>query len=100
MTRAGPERLIAATTEGLFESGDGGATWAKIGPFKVLVTAAVAPTDANMIYAITPGAYNVYRSLDAGRTWPGSGTPTAEAAPAAEDGDATPMSTATPGPKP
>ncbi|MBK6769683.1 MAG: exo-alpha-sialidase [Ardenticatenales bacterium] len=109
MTRAGPEpgeRLVAATTDGLFESGDGGATWAKFGPFKQLVTAAVAPTDPNMIYAITPGAYNVYRSKDGGVTWPGSGTPTAAAAPAATatgattGGDATPMATTVPGPRP
>lgn len=90
IARAGAGRLVAATSEGLFESVDGGASWTKFGPFKLLATMAVAPGDDQMIFAITPGAYNVFRSLDGGRTWPGSGTPSATPFPA---GDATPLPT-------
>ncbi|MEO8084883.1 MAG: sialidase family protein, partial [Ardenticatenales bacterium] len=90
IARAGAGRLVAATTEGMFESTDGGARWTKFGPFKVLATMAVAPSDASMIFAITPGAFNVFRSLDGGASWPGSGTPSATPFPA---GDATPLPT-------
>ncbi len=83
--------LFAATGEGLFRSGDGGASWLPLGPFKTLVTIAVAPNDGQVITAITPGQYNVYRSQDGGATWPGSGTRTATAPPS---GDATPLPTA------
>lgn len=88
--------LFAVTADGLFRSGDGGASWRTLGPFKTLVTAAVAPSDDQIIYAITPGQFNVYRSKDGGATWPGSGTPTVAAPPTATlppAGDATPLPT-------
>jgi len=88
--------LFAATADGLFRSGDGGASWRTLGPFKTLVTVADAPGDDQVIYAITPGQFNVYRSKDGGATWPGSGTPTVAAPPTATvppAGDATPLPT-------
>ncbi len=61
-----PATVLAATTNGVILSRDGGATWKNaVGPGSA-ASVAIAPTDPNIFYA---GAGNVYKSTDGGETW-------------------------------
>ena len=64
-----PERLFVTSTEyGVLRSRDGGATWAQLPTPRGALCAAVAPGDANTVYAAF-GPDGVRRSEDGGKTW-------------------------------
>jgi len=66
-----PRGLLAAGDTGLFESHDGGASWARIGRQGDLPTVwslAVDPTDPRTLFAGTRPV-GLYRSRDGGRQW-------------------------------
>src|SRR5262245_10987823 len=66
-----PRGLVAAGDTGVFESRDGGASWARLGSAGDLPTVwslAVDPRDPQTLFAGTRPAA-VYRSRDGGATW-------------------------------
>jgi photosystem II stability/assembly factor-like uncharacterized protein len=65
-----PERFVAGTTEGLWMSDDGTATW-RLATDRELVVNALAVLPGGTILAGCDGA-GVLRSEDGGRTWAGS----------------------------
>jgi photosystem II stability/assembly factor-like uncharacterized protein len=66
-----PQGLLAAGDTGLFESHDGGASWARIGAqgdVPTIWSLAVDPSDAATLFAGTRPV-GIYRSRDGGRRW-------------------------------
>jgi len=67
-----PQILIAGTLEGVFRSGDSGATWAQISPPKSreihnIESLAVDPRNPNIVYA---GTWHLpWKTTDGGKTW-------------------------------
>lgn len=72
-----PERLLVGTHwDGVFESLDGGATFAPTGLTEgIVLHLAVDPGDPDRLYAGTWGNDGFYRSADGGRTWTSAGAP-------------------------
>jgi len=67
-----PNLLMAGTTEGLWISGNSGATWSRATPNDLVVNAVIAQPDGTILLG-TEGA-GVLRSSDGGRTWMTSNT--------------------------
>jgi len=69
--QVGQSVAYAGTLTGLFKTSNGGQTWQKIGPADVRIRdIAIDPSNRNIIYLATDDG--VYRSPDAGSTWPGN----------------------------
>ena len=66
---ANPERVYAATTGGLFASGDGGATWAWIADTGGCCIASVAVDPADSRRLLAGGMGMLLLSTDRGRSW-------------------------------
>lgn len=77
--RSGGESASAESGSGLFRSGDGGRTWTEVTeaankgfPKKPYgrIAVAVAPSDANIVYALVESTDSaLFRSDDGGKTW-------------------------------
>jgi len=70
-----PQRLYAATNNGLFRSSDGGNLWTPAGTgigTRAVLSLAINSQDANFVYAGTVGA-GIFRSSDGGDTWSAMG---------------------------
>jgi uncharacterized protein (TIGR03437 family) len=70
-----PQRLYAATGNGLFRSSDGGSGWTPGGSgigTRTVLSLAINPQDGNFVYAGTAGG-GVFRSSDGGDTWVSTG---------------------------
>jgi len=65
-----PNRLFAATTDGLYSSTDGAATWQRQTPDTLTFWYDIAfqPGNPSVLYAISQQA-RLYRSVDTGATW-------------------------------
>ncbi|WP_210466820.1 Ig-like domain-containing protein [Rufibacter roseolus] len=63
-----PLVLVAATTNGLYRTANGGTSWAleQSGDFQEIV---FKPGDPSTIYASSNGDAQIYRSIDTGDTW-------------------------------
>ena len=67
-----PQVLYAGTIEGVFRSGDAGATWARISPrgsreIHEIESLAVDPRDADVVYA---GTWHLpWKTMNAGKNW-------------------------------
>ncbi|MEO0071461.1 MAG: T9SS type A sorting domain-containing protein [candidate division WOR-3 bacterium] len=64
---AGSECWYAGTSQGVFQSNDGGTTWTLIGSFTNVRALGVLPENESVIYAGTSSG--VYLTTDAGITW-------------------------------
>jgi photosystem II stability/assembly factor-like uncharacterized protein len=64
-----PDRLLAATSNGVIYSPDGGRTWTEpmLGSTDEVLDLAVSPNDPDLIVAATPSGF--FRSKDGGLTW-------------------------------
>jgi photosystem II stability/assembly factor-like uncharacterized protein len=63
------ERLHAVTSQGLFESDNGGGSWKQVQTLpEQAVNLAIAPSDSRIMYAGT-SSMGAYRSEDGGQTW-------------------------------
>ena len=65
-----PGTVLAATTNGVVVSRDGGTTWKTAAGVGGAASVAISPSDPNVFYA---GAGNVYKSVDGGGTWAACG---------------------------
>lgn len=63
-------RLYAGTSQGLYQTQDGGASWTRSGYGGVVAAAAVNPVNSKMLLVINPKG-EVYRSQDGGLSWAG-----------------------------
>jgi hypothetical protein len=59
--------IVYGGGSGLYQSGDGGASWGRLDPEMKIRSLAILPTDPRLLYAVT--ADGVARSTDGGVTW-------------------------------
>lgn len=69
-----PNRVLAASAQGLFLTKDGGGTWSRAGGITASITSVAFANGGNQVRA--SGTDTIYRSTNAGDTWDSAALPT------------------------